>query len=450
MNGQMDYCDRARASIQQLLNQHAGLSPDLQFPLQHQLAILTGLQHKLSQGLIQVAAFGWVGRGKSAVLNALFSESVFPVGLLNGETQWPRSVRWSPTVAPSELDNTPTAKVQIELIDTPGLDEIEDQGRAQMARDIAQTADLILFIVAGPPTSLEIEVLKELQQVNRPLLMVVNKADLHPHLTVTAIHQSLGDIELQQLLSPQEILLTAAAPAPVPIRVEWSDGRTAEEWETPPPQVAALRSTLLGLLHREGGYLLAMTTLLQAQAAEKAIAQQIGQSQMEPAATLIWQFVQIKALILSLNPLMMLDLWVGSLCDLLLIGALVKCYGLPPTRHRVGVLWQTLFVSFGILLLTEMGGLLSGLNIGPGWSQGLLPAAGTLLAQAGAAAYGAYRVGQTTQTYLVQGCTWGPCGPSTILQNLVRALKPDMVLFRLKHRVLDPISAPELSAADNQ
>jgi len=50
-------------------------------------------------------------------------------------------------------------KVQVELIDTPGLDEIEGQARAQMARDVVRQADLILFVVAGDITRTEYQAL---------------------------------------------------------------------------------------------------------------------------------------------------------------------------------------------------------------------------------------------------------------------------------------------------
>ena len=97
--------------------------------------------------MIRVAAFGLVSRGKSSVVNALVGQKVLTTGPLHGVTRWPRSVRWTPA----------TGKIQIELIDTPGLDEIEGEARANMAREVAKSADLILFIVAGDITRTEYE-----------------------------------------------------------------------------------------------------------------------------------------------------------------------------------------------------------------------------------------------------------------------------------------------------
>jgi predicted GTPase len=69
-------------------------------------------------------------------------------------------------------------KVQIELIDTPGLDEIAGEARANMAKEVAGQADLILFIVAGDITRTEYDALCGLKQSHKPLILVFNKIDL--------------------------------------------------------------------------------------------------------------------------------------------------------------------------------------------------------------------------------------------------------------------------------
>jgi len=52
------------------------------------LEVLTSTLNKLDQGVIRIAAFG-LGRGKSAVLNALLGQKILQTGPLNGVTQWP-------------------------------------------------------------------------------------------------------------------------------------------------------------------------------------------------------------------------------------------------------------------------------------------------------------------------------------------------------------------------
>ena len=122
----------------------------------------------------------------------------------------------------------PGDKVLVELIDTPGLDEIEGDSRAQMARDVARQADLILFVVSGDITRTEYQGLLELRQAQKPLILVFNKIDLYPETDKNAIYKNLqqlgaGNLQNKPLL-PDEIVMIAAEPAPMEVRVEYPDG----------------------------------------------------------------------------------------------------------------------------------------------------------------------------------------------------------------------------------
>jgi uncharacterized protein len=417
--------DDAIACLSTRLARYQQTPVELKAELQPHLEVLSALQHKLSGPLLQVAVFGLVSRGKSAVLNALFGESLFPTGSLNGVTQWPRSVRWSLAGAPN---------LQLELIDTPGLDEISGEARAQMAQDIARCADLILFVTAGLPMPIELEALAELAQLRKPILWVVNKADLYPDLKAETLYQSLANGVLQTVLSPQEIVLISAAPAPVQVRHEWPDGRTSTEWETPPPQVEPLRQALLDLLNREGPYLLLLNVLLQVQATERQIVAAIAQHYAKPLETAQWQLWGLKAALVGLNPWGGLDLILGFLMDIAQVRQLLQLQNLPVTRHNIGALWKTLLVSAGYLGLAEVG--TSGLGSMLNGSEGApLVAAAT---QGAIAFYSASLVGKSAQRYLLEGATWDAQGSSIVLETLLAGLSPEMVVYRLAGAIAAP------------
>ncbi|MBE9225819.1 dynamin family protein, partial [Phormidium sp. LEGE 05292] len=63
--------------------------------LRPEIEVLNSTLEKLDQGVICIAAFGLVSRGKSAVLNALIGQKILQTGPLHGVTQYPRSVRWT-------------------------------------------------------------------------------------------------------------------------------------------------------------------------------------------------------------------------------------------------------------------------------------------------------------------------------------------------------------------
>ncbi len=448
-NRQETHFNRARASIRQALSWYSHLrkprqltsNPELPAAVKPELEVLTSTLSKLDHGVIRIAAFGLVSRGKSAVLNALLGQKLLQTGPLNGVTQWPRSVRWTPSNS---------GKVQVELIDTPGLDEIEGQARAQMAKDVARQADLILFVVAGDITRTEYQALCELRQTQKPLLLVFNKVDLYPDTDRQAIYQNLqqlgaggpADRRLQQLLSSDEIVMVTAEPAPMEVRVEWPDGEVTYEWETPPPQVDELKQKILKILNREGRSLLALNALLQVREAEAAIAHKTIELRNTQAEDLIWRFTKYKALAVALNPIAFLDLLGGAVADLALIRSLAHLYGLPMTSYEAAKLLKTILFSSGGLLLGELG---SGLLLGLGKSTAAIASGenptnfsaytGAAIAQAGIAGYGAYAVGRAAQEYLERGCTWGQLGPSTVIQEILTQVEPNTILYRLRQEL---------------
>ncbi len=456
-NHQETHFNRTRASLRQALSWYSNLRrhrdhlPDveLQAVVRSEIEILKTTLDKLDQGVIRIAAFGLVSRGKSAVVNALLGQKILQTGPLHGVTQWPRSVRWTPSS---------DGKVQVELIDTPGLDEIQGEARAQMARDVASQADLILFVVAGDITRTEYQALCELRQMQKPIILVFNKIDLYPDQDRETIYrqlQQLGtgspkDRRLQKLLSEDEIVMVAAEPAPLEVRVEWPDGRVTYEWETPPPQVDELKEKILKVLNREGRSLLALNALFQARKAEASIANKTLELRKAEAEDLIWRFTKYKALAVALNPIGVVDVLGGAVADLAMIRSLSRLYGLPMTSYEAGKLWKKIVVSSGGLLLGELG---SSMLLGLGKSAsavatavdsatGITAYAGSAIAQAGIAGYGAYTVGQAAQLYLEQGCTWGPLGPSTVIQDILIQVEPDTILYRLRQELGQQLERP--------
>ena len=420
---------------------------------------LTALMSKLDSSNLRVAVFGLVSRGKSAVINALMGENVLATGPLNGVTKWPRSVYWTPEVSdPQKSDGEPDLK--IELIDTPGLDEVEGEAREEMAQEIAQQADLILFVVSGDVTQTEYLALQQLYATRKPLLLVFNKVDLYPdtdRTTVAANLQSLWQQAEENADLPQgtrlvdDIVMISAEPASIQIRTEWPDGRVTNEWESPPAQIEPLRTALLDIIQDEGPTLVALNALRQAGIVEETLSKTTAELNQGKADELIWQYAKYKAIAVAFNPVAILDILGGVSSDIVMIRALSRLYGFPMTSFEASKLWRSIIGSSGTLLLSEFG---SGLILGFGksgaalWSalesfSGLTAYAGAMTAQAGAAGYGTYAVGQAAKQYLQQGCTWGEIGVNTVMQNILAQAKADSTLERLQAEIKETIGSPE-------
>lgn len=391
--------------------QQLALQPELQ-PLIGQLKTL---HQKIVQGALQIAVFGYVSRGKSALLNALLGEPILATGALNGVTQWPRSIQWQPFV-----DQTHPWK--IELVDTPGLGEVDGGNRAQMALKIAQASDLLLFVVAGQPNEVELESLRQLQVTDKPLLLIANKADLNPNLTADEIWTGLND-QLKHWIQPTDILMTAANPAAKKVRHEWPDGRVTEEWEVPPPQVAQVRDRLKQFLTGEAFISLIRNVLEQAEQTQGAIAASALKTRSGESVTVWQRYGSVKAIAIAVLPFWWLDAPVNLLMDLLFVRSLVNLYELPTTRHHVEDLWRTIFFSlFGVLLCDLASGV--SLTIGNAVGDGLANLGGVILwgstavLQFFAATYGTQKVREATTQYLSEGVTWAPQGASQLLAEL--------------------------------
>ena len=447
---QETHFNQARASLQQALSWYSGFRrhgsspPDdrLQTSVRKDLQSLQGALDKLDRKTIRISTFGLVSCGKSSLINALLKEQVVATGALHGITQSLTIIRWHPL---------PEREINVELIDTPGLDEVGGETRAKMTREIAQKSDLILFVVAGDITRTEYEALCELRSAQKPLILVFNKIDLYPDRDRHKIYRQLQQLNaahsignLEDIISTNEIVMVAAQPQPIQVRVESIDGSISNSWETPAPQIEELQEAIYQILQQEGQSLLALNALVQARDAEVNIARKTIELRQEEAQKIIGKYARYKAIAVAINPIIVLDLIGGFIADLALIRSLSQLYGLPITTYEAGNLLRRILASSGGLLLGEIG---SSLVLGVGKSGAILTSGfestgaftaylGTASLQGAIAGYGTYVIGRVAQVYLEQGCTWGEMGASTLIQEILSQVEPNTIIYRLRQELL--------------
>ena len=436
----------ARASLQQALawygstrrHWHYPPDPELKTLVRPDLQQLQATIAKLDQQVIRISTFGLVSRGKSAVINALIGDRLLETGPLHGVTKYPRTIRW----------DVPTEELKIDLIDTPGLDEIEGDRRTEMAQDVASQSDLILFVIAGDITRTEYQALYELRQQQKPLLVIFNKIDLYPDCDRQSIFEQLQQLGQESSgttlpLTPDEIVMVAAEPQEVPIRVEYPDGRVEETTEIPDSQIDPLREKIFNILTQEGKSLMAVHALLQGKKLQQNIAEKTVDHRQDEADEMIWNYAKYKGAAIALNPIGFIDLFAGTVTDLALIRSLARLYGLPMTSYEAAKLWKNILVSAGILFAAELS---SGLFLGLGKSAvglgaiaenpGAIGIYGTAaLAQGSIAAYGCYIIGKVAKTYLQQGCSWGELGASTTIRDILKQCDRRTLLYRLQTEI---------------
>ncbi|MCY7335251.1 MAG: GTP-binding protein, partial [Chamaesiphon sp.] len=313
--------------------------------LESEIAELSNMLIKLDRAVFQVAVFGMVGRGKSSLLNALIGQEVFQAGVLHGVTQERQQVVWEIDNWQDEFDldkDTPaTLQEAIEFIDTPGIDEVEGEERQLLAHEIARQVDLILFIIAGDISELELQTLSQLRSAGKPLLLVFNKVDRYPDRDKMAIYAKIRDERVKEILSPSEIIMVAAAPVTMRAAAR-EDGSMGISYQPGTPQVAALKWRIVEILQREGKSLAALNAMLAADRIQKQTIDRKLERREEAANDIIWQFVMSKAIAIALNPFTAADIIAGAAIDIGMIIRLSKFYGMPMTRSGATGLLQSI------------------------------------------------------------------------------------------------------------
>lgn len=448
---------QAQDSLRELVS-HLDLTAQEQVGLESEIGDLTAMLDKLERTCVQIAAFGMVGRGKSSVLNALLGQNVFKTGPLHGVTRTSQGASWqvgTNHMSLSEKDSSGVLQVtlpgadnsQIELIDTPGIDEVDGETREALALMVARQTDLILFVIAGDMTKVEYDALAQLREVGKPMLLVFNKIDQYPEADRLAIYQKIRDERVRQLLSPTEIVMVAASPL-VTQAVRRPDGSLGIQRCPGKSQVDELKLKILEILHREGKSLVALNTMLYAgDVNEQLIARKMA-IRDESANALIWKGVMVKALAIAINPVTVIDLLSGAAIDVAMILGLSKLYGIPMNQQGAVSLLKRIALSAGGISASELlatlglGSLKSLLGLSTPITGGLSlgPYLSVAITQAGVAGVSTYAIGQVTKTYLANGASWGSDGPKAVVSRILTSLDETSILNRIKNELSAKLS----------
>jgi small GTP-binding protein len=440
---------QAKTALKNLVN-NLDLSPGEKLGLEVEIHDLETMLDKLESMVVQIAAFGMVGRGKSSLLNALVGREVFVTGPLHGVTRDAQTVNWSISQeALGTLKATlySNGQSQIELIDTPGLDEVDGETRAALAAQIAQQADLILFVISGDMTKIEQLALSQLRQVGKPIILVFNKVDQFPETDRITIYEKIRDDRVRELLSPAEIVMASAAPL-VRIAIQNPDGTRGVKLQKGKSQVEELKLKILEILHHEGKALVALNTMLYADNVNEQLVQRKLIIREENANQLIWKAVITKALAIAFNPVTVVDILSAVIIDISLILGLSKLYGIPMTETGAIKLLQKIALSMGGIgaseLLANLGlsGLKTLLSISTTATAGMTiaPYLSIAITQAGVAGVSSYGIGQVTKTYLANGANWGPDGPKAVVNQILSTLNETSILNRIKDELLTKVN----------
>ena len=282
------------------LSADARLRPQERASVEKEMRDIEEFTAKLENGRVEIAAFGEVGSGKSALLNALAGEKIFAVSAEHGSTD---------KVAKAGFKNT-----KLILVDTPGINEAAGELRGKLAEETVRYTDLVLFVADGDLNRVEVDAVTQLCDLNKPMLLVINKADLYGPAQIKEISESILR-KVGHRIGAADIVFAAAAPREAEREIHKSDGSIEIVRYQPKPKIDLLEARMLEVLDREGKAIIALNASLFATDVSEQIKQLKQEVRGKEVTRLIYYFMLGKALVVGANPVPVFDVLAGMASD---------------------------------------------------------------------------------------------------------------------------------------
>ncbi|QEG33358.1 YcjF family protein [Bythopirellula goksoeyrii] len=429
----VDY-QAAVSSVRRAIENYQGCTEAERRVLARDFDELQQMADKLEAGRVDIVVFGEISTGKSALINALVGGNVTQVNVQGGWTKDIWHVPWEgigycvPGLANS----------QVVLVDTPGLNEVEGHERSAIARSSASRADLVLFVTDSDLNETEYSALLELAASHKPIILVLNKADLYSRKDLQELLELFRGRRLINIVDPENVVVTQANPREMEYVIEAADGSTRTEWRKPEPKVSELKERILKVLNAEGKALIALNAaMFAADKGDRMGALRIKLREAE-ASKVIWSFAVTKSLAVALNPVPAVDILGGTAVDATMVVTLGKIYGMNITTSNARALVTSILKAAGWVMLSEAvvsyaSSVFKALTVGYGTIATALP-------QGAAAGYGSYIVGQAARYYFQHGASWGDESPKQVITQILANTDKESVLERLKTEIGKKIS----------
>ncbi len=268
------------------------------------------IQASFERNELQVAVFGTGSAGKTSLVNAMIGEIVGNVEATMGTTKIGKQFRLK----------LKGLKRGIVITDTPGILEMGEAGvqRDELARDLATTADLLLFVVDNDLRQSEFEPLCELAELGKRSLLVFNKIDLYTEEDQEIIGDRLKS-KVHHLIAEADVIPVCANPQPF----ELENGELYE----PEPEVVVLMERLATVLRSEGDDLLADNLLLQSKRLTEETRRIIDHQRKKQADQVIERYQWIGAGVIAVTPLPVVDMLATAAVNAQMVMEIGRVYG---------------------------------------------------------------------------------------------------------------------------
>lgn len=191
---------------------------------------------------VHLCFFGTVSTGKSSIIKALVPDAEVRIDVVGGSTEDIRHYRW-------RSDDG----VEILLTDVPGTSG-HAAGLSDLALEEARRAHLVLFVCGGDLTRAELAAIRELAALDKPMILVMNKADRYAaDEQAQLLHRLLERLETigGELARDRVVAVSAGGESEVVIRA--ADGSESRGRRQRPADVGVLVVAINRMLESERG-----------------------------------------------------------------------------------------------------------------------------------------------------------------------------------------------------
>ncbi len=189
-------------------------------------------RRRKAAGEIHIAVFGEVSTGKSSLVNALLPDASVSTDPRAGTTTDIRQYHWQAESGDS-----------VRIADLPGFNLEEDPAILEEAR----RAHLVVFLCDGDLTGTQMEQLRRLRALDKPLVLALNKLDLYERSEAIAIKQR---INRQSGLPPRDIVAIQTGGREEVIRL-LQDGTELKTSRDRAVDIAALKAAIQAHLDKD-------------------------------------------------------------------------------------------------------------------------------------------------------------------------------------------------------
>ena len=268
------------------------------------------IESSLTTGKLKVVVFGTGSAGKTSLVNAFMGEMVADVKPSMGTT----------TEGTTYNLKLPYVNREISITDTPGILEMGASGqiREQLARELASSADLLIFVCDNDLRASEFKPLEALASIGKRSLLVFNKIDLYSEEEQEIILKQLQE-RVKNFIAPVDVLKACANPQPIQF--------SAEETIQPEIEITPVIKRLAAICRGEGDDLLADNILLQSQRLGVEARKLISKQRSREADKIIIRYQWIGAGVIACTPLPVVDMLATAAVNAQMVVEIGQIYG---------------------------------------------------------------------------------------------------------------------------